>query len=253
MSSDHSIWNVAAKIACWQEKDETVDLRATSSSAVEFLLDELHKRAGIACTPNDALEDFYCENLMDAVKICQSVAAMQRELAPALSEECSFMVADFGVQVRICQRRKMESMAFVLADEIAKHAEIIDDDDDETYSLFDRGVVPNRDADETSDYVSDSVSDTASDNETLIDSLEEAKEELGYYHEPRQNKTRARLISEAQALVEDVEDVRGAVEELWSMSDKINEERNAEAQRQVGACEVVLVAAESEAKRPRKN
>lgn len=256
LNSDSSIWNMAAKVVTCQEKDEAVDLHASSSHAVEFILDELQKRSGIACTPNDALSDLYHKHLVDAVKICQSVAAMQCELVPAPSDECSFTVADFGMQVRICQKRKMESMAFVLADEIAKHVEIPDDnddDDDETYSLFDRGVVPSRDADEMSDYVSDSFSDTASDNETIVESLEEAKEELGLDQESKQNKTRARLISETQALIESVEDVRGAVEELWGMSDKINEERNAEAQQRASECEVVLAVAESDSKRPRKN
>lgn len=231
MSSDASIWNQATRLACHGQGGDATDARASSNSAVELICDELHKRAGIVCAPSGALVDLYFIHLVDAIQICLSVAAAQEALVLTSRTQCTFTIADFAEQIRMCHRRKMEAMAFVLADEIGKHAELLDDEEEEaTCSLFDSGVVPPRDADDAtpSDCDSDSESDSlsaASDNESLVQSIKEARQELSCDQELKKakaTKKRTRLMREAQEVLQDVEDIRGEVEELWNISDKIN-------------------------------
>jgi len=224
VNSKYGVWQLAVEVVFYEGDDE-VDVDATIEKWHGLFIQSLYKDTGIVC--RETQEDVYARFCKQAVALTSATKAFREALSCA---ECGdgFVCVDAMSQVSMLQRKKMESMAIVLADKLCSAAELLDEDGEEEEVLFAPGVVPERHtAEDDLESCMDDDDDLQSDNERVVHTLEEALEEV-YDPEPSMD-AKEELEQESKGLMEDVVDITEAVQELWDISNVVNAPAAAEA------------------------
>jgi hypothetical protein len=219
----YGVWQLAVEVVFYEGDDE-VDVDCTISEWHERFIDNLYKDTGIVC--RDTQKEVYARFCKRAISLTSATKAFRDELSRVEGGD-GFVCVDAMSQVSILQRKKMESMAIVLADKLCSAAELLDEDGDEEESLFAPGVVPERPVAEDDLESCTDDDDVQSENERVVHTLDEALEEV-YDPDPSMDE-KEELEEESKCLMEDVTDITEAIQSVWEISDRIKAPGAAEA------------------------
>ena len=222
--------------------DFEVDFSMTSRLCVRRLTDKMYKD-GLWC-PNcqNAIDTFekYLPHAVEITKAFEALLNSTEEFRSNDDDDCekTLVVEDFVSGVYVCYRRKVEAMAYMVAQDIIDATTLLHDDDDvatsvehsdNATSLFHWDVSTPDDA--SQDLESEDCSDadveslcesTVSENEPSVLSFEDACVELCHEQIAICQKQKRELEEEHGMLMESAFDMAKDIDDVWKVSSKCN-------------------------------
>ena len=229
INDDNGIWAVADEVGAHEysdEKDEKLDMEETERACREDFFSSFHEKRGIvfadSANPN-YMKNLYSDYLAKAISLVKPLMALLNCINTEHPNTRPHMIQDMYNQMYYIFKTKMESLCVLFAYDLLGKAIVLDVyDDDKEESLFSPGVIGENDY-ESSSSEDDSSSVAPSENEPAVTTFLTAKQEIEgcYYNERHPNALE--LAEEAKLLVQDLADMKGSVDEIWGIQDKVDQ------------------------------